>query len=59
MAYENVQLISSQGWLFDTNPFNHVIIQAQFYVFSPEVGSVLEGETSKITFWGTWLIHQH
>ncbi|XP_071545346.1 uncharacterized protein [Panulirus ornatus] len=49
MAYENVQLVSSHGWLFDTNPFNHITIRAQFYVFSPEVGSILEGVVKKRT----------
>ncbi|KAG7153609.1 DNA-directed RNA polymerase I subunit RPA43-like [Homarus americanus] len=49
MAYEDVQVVSSNGWLFDTNPFNHIIIRAQFYIFAPEIGSILEGVVKKKT----------
>nr|XP_045599696.1 uncharacterized protein MAL13P1.304-like isoform X2 [Procambarus clarkii] len=49
MAYENVQLVSSRGWLFSTNPFIHVVVRAQFYVFAPEAGTVMEAVVKKKT----------
>lgn len=47
MAYEKIQLVSCNGWLFDTNPFNHVVVRAMFYVFTPQIGSILEATVKK------------
>lgn len=46
MGYEKVA-ISSSGGLVHTNPFMHFRVQATFYVFSPEVDSILEGTVKK------------
>ncbi|KAK4294024.1 hypothetical protein Pmani_033323 [Petrolisthes manimaculis] len=43
LAYENPRLVSSHGWLFDTNPFNHLLVHTTFYVFNPKVGSIVDG----------------
>ncbi|XP_063594179.1 DNA-directed RNA polymerase I subunit RPA43-like [Penaeus indicus] len=47
MAYEKIQLVSCNGWLFDTNPFNHVVVRAMFYVFTPQIGNILEATVKK------------
>ncbi|XP_027227957.2 DNA-directed RNA polymerase I subunit RPA43 [Penaeus vannamei] len=47
MAYEKIQLVSSNGWLFDTNPFHHVVVRAMFYVFTPQIGNILEATVKK------------
>ncbi|KAK7069531.1 hypothetical protein SK128_027502 [Halocaridina rubra] len=46
MAYEKVK-VSPDGGVIHTNPFIHFRVQATFYVFSPEVGSQLEGSVKR------------
>ncbi|CAL4138806.1 unnamed protein product [Meganyctiphanes norvegica] len=47
MAYENIKLLSNYGVLLHDNAFTHVHVSATFYVFTPEVGSELQGVACK------------
>ncbi|KAL7641401.1 UNVERIFIED_CONTAM: hypothetical protein RMT77_008541 [Armadillidium vulgare] len=47
LGFEGVKINFPSGWIFDTNPFLHINIVADFYVFSPEIGSILKGKVVK------------
>merc|ERR1712179_576943 len=47
MAYENIKLLSNYAVLLHDNAYAHVHVSATFYVFTPEVGSVIPGVVCK------------
>ncbi|KAB7505071.1 DNA-directed RNA polymerase I subunit RPA43 [Armadillidium nasatum] len=47
LGFEGVKINFPSGWIFDTNPFLHINIVADFYVFSPEIGSILKEEKAE------------
>ena len=50
MESEKVSVLNPGGWIFDTNPYIHFLIKGTFYVFAPEVGSCLEGNTNRFIY---------
>ncbi|KAK0175321.1 hypothetical protein PV327_009078 [Microctonus hyperodae] len=47
LSYKNPKLLSSLGSILYDNHYIHVDIEADFYVFKPEIGSVLSGIVNK------------
>merc|ERR1711970_1658124 len=47
MAYENIKLFSNYAVLLHDNAYAHVHVSATFYVFIPEVGSLIPGVVCK------------
>ncbi|KAK0166071.1 hypothetical protein PV328_004521 [Microctonus aethiopoides] len=47
LSYKNPKLLSSLGSILYDSHFIHVDIEADFYIFKPEVGSVLSGIVNK------------
>lgn len=48
LDYKNPKLLSSLGGILHDSHFIHVDIEADFYVFRPEIGSPLSGNGLKI-----------
>lgn len=49
LGYDNVKLLSSDGLICDDSCFVHTDIEADFYVFKPEIDSTLQGVINKIS----------
>jgi len=47
MGYEKIRLKRKTGNILNDNPFIHVDIQADFYLFTPKPGSELRGRVNK------------
>jgi hypothetical protein len=44
LGYKNVKLITDRATLIKDDPFLHLDIEAEFYIFTPKVGCTLFGE---------------
>lgn len=48
LGYKNIKLLSSDGTIVSDSCHVHIDIQADFYIFKPEIGSTLKGIVNKV-----------
>jgi DNA-directed RNA polymerase I subunit RPA43 len=46
-GYKNIKFLSEEGHICDDSSFIHINIQADFFIFKPSIGKVIEGVVSK------------
>jgi hypothetical protein len=44
MGFKNVRVLTDRATLINDDPFLHLDIEADFYIFTPNVGCVLIGK---------------
>lgn len=47
LGYDNIVLLSSDGFINYDNCFMHINVEGDFYIFKPEIGRLLKGIVNK------------